>query len=83
MVGILVNTHVQIIFDDSHQASGSSVCVVQLASRADSKTERLHELLTGSNSHRCIACVNLIQPLLMSAVFRKNKHWPRIIGTEK
>ena len=66
----------RIIFDDGHQAGGSSVRVVRLVSMTDSTTKKLHQPLTGSNSHRGIACVNLIQQSLMSVGFRKNKYWP-------
>ena len=56
------------IIQDSHQASARPVHIVQLISKADSRTERLHVLLTVSNSHHCIAH---IQPSLMSVGFPK------------
>ena len=62
------HTHVcEILSDNSHQASARAVCVVQLISMADSRTERLRVLLTASNSRYCIAHMYLIKPLLTSA----------------
>ena len=55
--------------DDGHQASVRAVCVIQLFSMADSRTERLCVLPPASNSCRCIAHTYLILPLLMSAGF--------------
>lgn len=52
-------------------SSGRAVCVVQLVSMADSRTEMLHKLLPASNSHHCLTCTCLIQPLFMSVVFPK------------
>ena len=43
-----------------HRDSARAVCVVQLFSMADSKTERLRVLLLASNSRRCIARTYLI-----------------------
>ena len=44
----------QIISDDSHQACARAVGVLRLDSMADSRTERLCELLSVSNSrHYC------------------------------
>ena len=37
--------------NDSLWSSARAVCVVQLVSMADSRTERLHKLLPASNSH--------------------------------
>ena len=54
-------------FPDVQQACARAVHVVQLISTADNRTERLHVLLTASNSHHHSA----IQPLLMSAGFPK------------
>ena len=62
------HTHVcEILSDNSHQASARAVCVVRLISMADRGTERLHVLLTASNSRHCITCTYIIKPLLMSA----------------
>ena len=57
-----------------------AVCVARLISTADSRTERLRLLLTGPNSHHCIARMYLIQLLLMSL---KNKCHPRIVAIQK
>ena len=43
-----------------HRASAKAVCVVLLVSMADSRTERLCELPTPSNSRHCITCMYLI-----------------------
>ena len=61
----------RIISDDGNQTSARAVCVVQLISTADSRTERLHLVLTASNSRHRIARMYLIQPLLMLAGFPK------------
>ena len=45
----------RIIFYDGHGASARAVRVVRLVSTADSRTERLHLLLTMPNSRHCIA----------------------------
>ena len=64
-------TFMQIISVDSHWASARSVRVVRLVSIADNRTQMLSLLLTASNSCHCIACMCLIQPLLMFAGFSK------------
>ena len=61
----------QIISDDGLQANARAVCVVQLFSMADSRTERLHILLTASNSRHSITHTYLIQLSLMSVGFLK------------
>ena len=60
-------THTGIISDDSHWASVRAVCVIQLVSMADIRTERLCLLLKVYDSHH----MYLIQPSLMSAGFPK------------
>ena len=50
----------QIISDDGHWASARFVCVVRLVFTADSRTKRLHLLLTASNSRHCIACEKVV-----------------------
>ena len=57
-----------------------SVCVVQLISMADSRTERLCLLLTACNS---IAHTYFIQPLLISAGFPENKRHPLVVAAQK
>ena len=47
-------THMQMISADSLRASTRAIHVAQLSSMADSRTERLHVLLTASNSRHCI-----------------------------
>ena len=60
-----------IISDNSHLVSARAVCVVQLISMAESRTERLHILLTASSSRHRLTCAYLIQPSLVSAGFLK------------
>ena len=62
-------TCVQIISDDGHQACARAVGVLRLDTMADSRTERLCELLSVSNSRHCITRTYLIQPSLTSAGF--------------
>jgi len=45
----------QIISDDGHWAETRAVCIVRLIFSSDSRTGRLHLLLTASNSRHCIA----------------------------
>ena len=61
------HTRMQIVYDYGHWTSARAVCVVQLVSMADSRTEKLRLLLTESNNHHCIVHMYLIQLLLMSA----------------
>ena len=63
----------RIISYDGDWASVRAVGIVRLVSTADSRTERLHLLVTASNSRHCIAhtYMYLIQPSLMSAGFPK------------
>ena len=70
------HTRMRIISDDGHQASVRAVCVVQLVSTADSRTERLCVLLTASNSHHCIALA------IIDAGRRNNRH-PQIVSQRK
>lgn len=39
---------------------GRSVCIVQPVSTASSRPERIHKLLTVSNTHCCITCIDLM-----------------------
>ena len=74
----------QIISDDNHRTSARAVCVVRLVSTADNRTERLRLLLTASNSCHCIARTYLlIQPLLVSVDFQRNKRHPQIVASQK
>ena len=57
----MTHAHVRITADDSQEASARTVCVVQLVSMADSRTERLHILLIVSNGCHCIVRMYLIQ----------------------
>ena len=51
---------------NGQKSSTRAVCAVTLVSTADSRTVRLHVLLTVSKSRHYIAGTYLIQPLLMS-----------------
>ena len=76
----------QIISDNDHRNRAKAVHVVRVVSTADSRTERLHVLLTASNSCHCIARMYLIEPSLISAGFPKkemppsNSSRPRIVA---
>ena len=57
----------QLVSGDDHRTSARAVCVVQLVSTAESRTERLRLLLTASNSRHCIAHTYHFQPSLVFA----------------
>ena len=78
--GLNTPTHVGMAANDGQQASNSIVCVAQLFSMTDSRTERLCVLLMASNSHCCKARMYLIQLSLMSVGFpKKYKHSPQMV----
>ena len=58
-------TCTQVISDDNHQASTRAVCVVELFSIADGRTERLRVLLTVSSNCHCFTRTYLIQLLIV------------------
>ena len=62
---------VRMISDHGHHASARTVCVVQVVPTADSRTERLHVLLTASSNRHRLTRTYLIQPSLMSPGFPK------------
>ena len=61
----------EIISVDGQRATTWVVGVVRLVPTGDSKTGRLHALLTVSNLCHCIDHSYFIQPLLMSLGFPK------------
>ena len=65
------HTHMQMITDNSHHASARTVCVVRVIATADSRTERLRVLLTGSSNCHRLTRTYLIQLSLMSPGFPK------------
>ena len=76
------HTPVQTISGDSHRASARAVRVVWLISMTDGRTERLHKLLTASNSCHCIVCTYFIQPRCWCLVQAPQRN-KRVVATEK
>ena len=68
--------HMQIIYDDSQQAITWVVCVIRHVFIADSKTGRLHILLTVSFVTVLLVRMYLIQPSLMSMGLPKKQMSP-------
>ena len=65
------HTHVEIISDNGHQASGKAICVVRVVSTAASRTERLCVLQTASSDCYSLTRAYLMKPSLMSVGFPK------------
>ena len=71
-----------IISDDSHWAETMAVCIVRLIFSSDSRTGRLHLLLTASKSCHCIARMYFIQ--FWSGLVRnevKEGPWKLLVGS--
>ena len=76
------------VSDDGHHASTRTVCVVRVVPTADSRTEKLHVLLTASSDCHHLTCTYFIQPSLMSPGFPKketlssNRSSPQIVAVQ-